>query len=120
MAMIYATGHSSGAHINPAVSVAFSATRHFPVREAAAYVPAQLGGAAAGALLLRLVWEGSRPTWERRCRASGPVPLVYEAVMTGFLMFVIMAVATDTRATARPQRSPSAGRSHSTRCSAAA
>jgi aquaporin NIP len=42
MAMIYATGHLSGAHVNPAVTVAFSALRHFPVRDALAYVPAQL------------------------------------------------------------------------------
>ena len=59
MAMIYATGHLSGAHINPAVSAAFSATRHFPLREAALYVPSQLAGAVAGALLLRLVWHGT-------------------------------------------------------------
>ena len=59
MAMVYATGHLSGAHINPAVSVAFSATRHFPLREVAVYVPAQVAGAVAGALLLRIVWEGA-------------------------------------------------------------
>ena len=38
LAMVYATGHLSGAHINPAVTLAFTATRHFPLREAAAYV----------------------------------------------------------------------------------
>ena len=58
MAMIYATGHLSGAHINPAVTVAFTALRHFPVRDALAYVPAQLAGAIAAALLLRAVWDG--------------------------------------------------------------
>jgi glycerol uptake facilitator-like aquaporin len=56
MAMVYATGHLSGAHINPAVTVAFALTRHFPGREAAAYVGAQLSGAAAGALVLLAVW----------------------------------------------------------------
>lgn len=99
MAMIYAAGHLSGAHINPAVSVAFSATRHFPVREAAAYVPAQLAGAVAGALLLRLTWHGTPADLGATVPTVGAgSALVYEAVMTAFLMFVIMAVATDTRA----------------------
>ena len=99
MAMIYATGHLSGAHINPAVSAAFSATRHFPLREAAAYVPSQLAGAVAGALLLRLVWHGTPADLGATVPSVGSgSALVYEAVMTGFLMFVIMAVATDTRA----------------------
>ena len=99
MAMVYATGHLSGAHINPAVSVAFAAARHSPLREAAVYVPSQVAGAVAGALLLRLLWDGTPADLGATVPSVGWGPaLVYEAVMTGFLMFVIMAVATDTRA----------------------
>src|SRR6476619_1383429 len=56
MVMVYATGHLSGAHINPAVTIAFTVTRHFPAREAVAYVGAQLAGATLGALCLLAVW----------------------------------------------------------------
>jgi aquaporin NIP len=99
MAMIYATGHLSGAHINPAVTVAFASTRHFPVRDAAAYVPAQLAGAVAGALTLRLAWEGTPANLGATVPSvSVGAALVYEFTMTALLMFVIMAVATDTRA----------------------
>ncbi len=99
MVMIYATGHVSGAHINPAVTLSFDATRHFSARDALGYVPAQLVGAVAGALLLRLAWEGTP------ANLGATVPsvdagsaFVYELVLTAFLMFVVMAVATDTRA----------------------
>jgi aquaporin NIP len=99
MVMVYATGHLSGAHINPAVTLAFTLTRHFPAREAAAYIAAQLLGAVAGALVLLAVWPDqpaelgtTLPT------VSAGSALVYEATLTALLMFVIMAVATDTRA----------------------
>jgi aquaporin NIP len=99
MVMVYATGHLSGAHINPAVTIAFTLSRHFPGRDAAAYVVAQLAGASAGALALLAVWP------DRPGELGATVPtvgvgsaLVYEVLLTAFLMFVIMAVATDTRA----------------------
>jgi MIP family channel proteins len=99
MVMVYATGHLSGAHINPAVTVAFTLTRHFPARDALAYVGAQMAGATAGALLLLAVWTG-KPAALGATTPSVAVgsALVYEIVLTAFLMFVIMAVATDTRA----------------------
>ena len=99
MAMIYATGHLSGAHINPAVTIAFTLTRHFAVRDAVAYIAAQLAGATVAAALLLAVWP------EQPAALGATVPsvgagsaLVYEVVMTAVLMFVIIAVATDTRA----------------------
>jgi MIP family channel proteins len=99
MAMIYATGHLSGAHINPAVTLAFTLARHFPPREALAYVAAQVAGATGGALVLLAAW-GDRPA-----ALGATVPsvgagtgLLYEIVLTAVLMFVITAVATDTRA----------------------
>jgi MIP family channel proteins len=99
MVMVYATGHLSGAHINPAVTVAFTLSRHFPPRDAVAYVGAQLAGASAGALLLLAVWP------DQPAELGSTVPsvgagsaFVYELLLTAFLMFVIVAVATDTRA----------------------
>jgi len=99
MVMVYATGHLSGAHINPAVTIAFTVTRHFPTRDAVAYIGAQLAGASAAALALLAVWT------DKPAHLGATVPTVgvgsavlYEALLTAFLMFVIMAVATDTRA----------------------
>jgi aquaporin NIP len=99
MAMVYATGHLSGAHINPAVTLAFTATRHFPARDAVAYVAAQLGGAVLAALALAAVWTDQPADLGATVPTVGAgSALVYEATLTAILMFVIMAVATDTRA----------------------
>ncbi len=99
MVMVYATGHLSGAHINPAVTLAFALTRHFPAREAVAYIAAQLAGAIAGALVLLAVWPDQPADLGATVPSVGTgSALVYEAILTALLMFVIMAVATDTRA----------------------
>lgn len=101
MVMIYATGHLSGAHINPAVTVAFVLTRHFPVRDAVAYVAAQVAGATAGALVLLAVWPDTPAALGATVPAvdvSALSAFVYELILTAALMFVITAVATDTRA----------------------
>jgi aquaporin NIP len=99
MVMVYATGHLSGAHINPAVTIAFTLSRHFPPRDAAAYIGAQLAGAAAGALVLLAVWPDKPGDLGATLPTVGVgSAFVYELILTAFLMFVIMAVATDTRA----------------------
>jgi aquaporin NIP len=99
MALIYATGHLSGAHINPAVTIAFTLTRHFPPREALAYMSAQLAGAAAAGLVLLAAWPDAPGALGANV-ASVPTgtALLYEALLSALLMFVITAVATDTRA----------------------
>jgi len=99
MAMIYATGHLSGAHINPAVTVAFTLTRHFPLREALAYIGAQLVGATAGAFVLLAAWSAKPAHLGATVPSVGAgTALLYEIVLSAFLMFVVIAVATDTRA----------------------
>jgi aquaporin NIP len=99
MVMVYATGHLSGAHINPAVTVAFTVTRHFPARAALAYIAAQLIGATLAALCLLAVWTSEPADLGATVPSVGVgSALVYEALLSAFLMFVIMAVATDTRA----------------------
>jgi aquaporin NIP len=99
MAMVYAIGHLSGAHINPAVTIAFALTRHFPRAEALTYVLSQVLGALLAAAALAVVWP-SEPAALGTTLPSVDAAraVVYEATLTAFLMFVIMAVATDTRA----------------------
>jgi aquaporin NIP len=99
MVMIYAGGHLSGAHYNPAVTVAFVIGRHFPRRDAAAYVGAQVGGAVLAALVLLAVWTDAPANLGATAPTVGVgSALVYEVILTAVLMFVITAVATDTRA----------------------
>jgi MIP family channel proteins len=99
MVMVYAIGHLSGAHINPAVTLAFTLTRHFRAREAGAFVVAQLTGAIAGALVLLAIWPDQPAELGATVPSVGAGSAVaYELVLTAILMFVIMAVATDSRA----------------------
>ncbi len=103
---IYAVGTTSGAHINPAVTVALAAARRFRWAEVAPYVVAQLLGAFAGALLI-VAYVGSRATdlGSVGLTALGPgvnglQGVVAEALGTFLLVFTIMAVAVDERAPA--------------------
>jgi MIP family channel proteins len=99
MALVYAVGHLSGAHINPAVTIAFTVTRHFPPREAIAYIAAQLAGAATAGLVLLAAWPDKPGQLGANVASVGTgTALLYEALLAALLMFVILAVATDTRA----------------------
>lgn len=97
IAMIYALGHLSGAHINPAVTLAFWSARRFPTPEVLPYVLAQCSGAAAASLVLRamLGLAGRMGATMPSIGLGGAFAL--EWLMSFALMFVIMAVATDER-----------------------
>jgi MIP family channel proteins len=98
MAMIYATGHISGAHFNPAVTLAFAATRHLPWVLACGYWAAQLVGGICASLVLRALFGDVAHLGATLPRGSDSQSFVLEVVLTFFLMFVIISVATDTRA----------------------
>lgn len=93
--MIASVGHISGAHFNPAVTLAFAITRHFRWNDAIYYIIAQTLGAICGALMLRLLVGDMAGLG-----ATVPVGSILqsfgiEVLLTAMLMFVIVAVATD-------------------------
>ena len=98
MVMIYAVGHVSGAHFNPAVTFAFALTRHFPWPRLVGYWAAQILGALAAAAILRGSLGDVAHVGATLPSGSQGQSFLWELVLTFFLMFVIMAVATDTRA----------------------
>ena len=104
LAGVYALGHISGAHFNPAVTMGFWLSGRFPRGEVLPYTLAQLIGAAAGAQLLRLTLGVHVQAAVTVPRIPIPGALLIEIVLTFFLMLVIMAVATDHRVA-----SPAAG-----------
>lgn len=102
-AMVAATGHISGAHLNPAVTLAFTSIRSFPWQEVPAYIAAQLVGASAGAAVLLGIFgdvavESSVALGSTVPAGSATQSLWLEALLTSCLMFSITAVATDARA----------------------
>jgi len=98
MVMIYAVGHVSGAHFNPAVTFAFALSRHFPWSRAAGYWAAQVAGGIAAAAIVRASLGLHAHDGATLPSGSQGQAFLWELVLTFFLMFVIMAVATDTRA----------------------
>lgn len=99
LAMIYAIGHVSGAHMNPAVTLGFwSAGRH-PAGEIAPYVAAQIAGALAASGALRLMFPADATGLGSTLPSGGAAQaFAMEVALTALLMFVVMGVATDDRA----------------------
>jgi len=96
--MICAVGHICGAHFNPAVTIAFATSGRFPWRQVPAYLAGQIGAALLASFLLRALLGPIA-----RIGATAPTiglasAFAVEVVITFFLMFVIISVATDSRA----------------------
>jgi aquaporin NIP len=97
--MVYAVGHISGAHFNPAVTFAFATSGRFPWRQVPAYALAQMLGATLAAGTLRLMFGGRHEHFPGTLPSGSDVQsLVIEIIITFYLMFVISGVATDNRA----------------------
>lgn len=94
MAMIYAIGNRSGAHFNPAVTLAFTLRRLFPPAWLVPYWIAQLVGATiAGALLVALFGSAAQAGVTTPKVVDAPVAVVLEVVLTTFLGLVILGTA---------------------------
>lgn len=97
MAMIYTFGDVSGAHFNPAVTVAFALAGRFRWREVPAYTAAQAGGAIGASLLLKTLFP-AHATLGATLPAGAPMQsFVFEIVLTAILMLTILSVATGAK-----------------------
>ncbi|GFQ03200.1 aquaporin nip1-2 [Phtheirospermum japonicum] len=99
MVMIYSLGHISGAHFNPAVTIAFATCKRFPLLQVPAYIAAQMLGATLASGTLRLLFSGPQDQFAGTLPSgSDTQSLALEFIITFLLMFVISGVATDNRA----------------------
>jgi glycerol uptake facilitator-like aquaporin len=101
VALILAFGAVSGAHFNPVVSLADRALGGLTTRELAAYIPAQVGGGCAGAVIANLMFDLPAVTLSTHVRSSGGLWLG-EVVATFGLLMVILGVVRSGRASAAP------------------
>jgi len=100
-AIILMFGPVSGAHFNPVVSVVDAAFGGLRWRDAAAYLPAQVGGCVGGAVLANLMFAGAAVGISAKHRAS-PAHFLSEVVATAGLILVIFALARTGRARSVP------------------
>jgi aquaporin Z len=90
-AIIYASGHISGAHFNPAVTIGAFIRGRCPAKDIVPYIAAQLAGAALAAFAVKFLRSGAAPT--PIAPAVGPA-LLAEFLFTFMLVYVILNVAT--------------------------
>jgi glycerol uptake facilitator-like aquaporin len=95
-AIILMLGPISGAHVNPVVSLVDAAFGGLPWRTAAAYLPAQVTGCIAGAVLANVMFGGGAVSFSTQHRISGP-HFVAETVATAGLVLIIFALARTGR-----------------------
>lgn len=97
MAMIYGLGEISGAHLNPAVSIAFTLAGRLPLRSLGVYLVSEIVGALLASLALRLLFPTDELLGTTLPAGSAWQSFVLELLLTFFLMLVIMGVATGSK-----------------------
>jgi aquaporin NIP len=97
LAMIHTFGDVSGAHFNPAVTLAFAAAGRLAVREVPLYLVAQISGATIASLLLRLLFPDDPSLGATVPAGSAMQSFVFELVLTLILMLVILGVSTGAK-----------------------
>jgi len=97
LAMIYALGDVSGAHLNPAVTLGFWAARRFPVRDVVPYLISQCLGAFAASAMLRFLFPVNATLGATLPAGPAMQSFVLEIVLTAILMFVILNVSTGAK-----------------------
>jgi arsenate reductase len=101
VAIILAVGPVSGAHLNPVVSLADAVFGGLERRALAVYIPAQIAGGIAGAMLANLMFSLPAVEWSTKTRSGGGIWLA-EAVATAGLLLVVFGVARSGRGSAAP------------------
>jgi len=94
MAMIYAVGDVSGAHLNPAVTFGFYLSGRLQSRVVPGYVMSQIAGAMLASLTLLLLFGNHASLGATLPAGSAWQSFGFEAVLTAILMFVILCVST--------------------------
>ena len=97
MSMIYAFGEISGAHFNPAVSIAFAYAKKFSWKEVPKYIFFQVAGAFAASLLLMWLFPKSELLGATIPTVDVWRAFVLELILTFFLMVVIINVSTGSK-----------------------
>ena len=97
MSMIYAFGDISGAHLNPAVSIAFTIAGRFPLKEMVPYILTQLAGACLASLTLRFMFPNSQMLGATMPSGTEMQSFIMELILTFFLMLVIINVASGSK-----------------------
>jgi aquaporin NIP len=95
--MIYALGDISGAHLNPAVSIAFWIAKEFPTKELLPYVASQIIGAFIATGILCFLFPGNALLGTTLPAGSAMQSFILEIILTFFLMFVILNVAKGSK-----------------------